>query len=50
MIVGIIRKNRLKKVIFKQFIEARDKNDWAKIDTLSKRYIRVCDLKTKIIK
>lgn len=50
MILGIIRKNKLKKEIFKQFMKAKENNDWTKIDNLSKRYIRVCDVKTKIIK
>jgi hypothetical protein len=48
MILGIIRKNRLKKEIFNQFVKAKENNDWIKIDILSKRYIRVCDVKTKI--
>jgi hypothetical protein len=48
MILGIIRKNRLKKKIFDQFVKAKENNDWIKIDILSKRYIRVCDVKTKI--
>ena len=50
MIFGFIKKNKLKKEIYKDFIKARDNNDWSKIDILSKRYIKVCDVKLKINK
>jgi hypothetical protein len=48
MILGFVRKNKLKKEIYKDFLKAIENNDWIKIDILSKRYIRVCDVKTKI--
>lgn len=51
MTFGFIRKNRLKKEIFNQFVKAKEDNDWVKIDILSQRYIRLCgDVKDKIIK
>ena len=50
MILGFVRKNKLKKEIYKDFLKARKNSDWIKIDILSKRYIRVCDVKLKINK
>jgi hypothetical protein len=50
MTFGFIRKNRLKKEIFNQFVKAKEDNDWVKIDILSQRYIRLCGVKDKIIK
>jgi hypothetical protein len=37
----LVRKRKLKKVIYKEFLESVDKKDFKRTDTLSKRYIKI---------